>query len=139
MKFPTIKLSCFPSLVNFLTHLIHASLTYDIPKIFLPLLNLVLAETWPKGTKVPLFFPCNCWSPLLIVHIITTSHKDLSSKNSEFLFLPFNPHMVGHSCPLLIDFSLVFLHNFMFKETYNTSINLISTNSAIPLNFTQEP
>jgi hypothetical protein len=136
MKFPTIKLSSFPSLVNFLPHLIHASLTCDIPKFSLPLLNLVLAETWPKGTKGPLFFPCNCWSPLLIVHIITTSHKDLSSKNSEFLFLLFNPRMVSHSCPLVINFSLVFLHNFIFKETYNTSINLIPTNSTIPLNFT---
>jgi hypothetical protein len=37
--------------------------------------------------------------------------------------------------PLAIDFSLVFLHDFMFKVSYNTSINSISTISTNPPNF----
>jgi hypothetical protein len=124
--------------VNFLPHLIYTSLTYDIPKLFLPLFNLVLVETCPKGTKGPLFFSMQ----LFVSFTHCSYHNNISQgfikQNSEFIFLPFNPYMACHSCPLIIDFfSLVFLYDFIFKATYNTSINLILTNFTILLNFTQ--
>ena len=127
--------------MNFLPHLIYASITYDIPKLFLSLFNLVLAKTWPKGTKGPFFLSMQ----LFVSFTHCSHHNNISQRlfikqNSQFLFLPFNPHMVGHSCPLVIDlFSMVFLHDFIFNTTYNTSINLIPTNFAIPPNFTQDP
>lgn len=138
MKFPTTKLSCFPSLVNFLPHLIYASLTYDIPKLFLPLFNLVLVKTCLEGPRVTFSFPCNCLFYLLTVHIITTYHKGLSRKIQNL----FSSHSTltwpsTHVPWSLIFFSLVFLHDFIFMSTYNTSINLILTNSAILPNFTQ--
>jgi hypothetical protein len=135
MKFLTTKLLCFPSLVNFLPHLIYAWLTYDTPKLFLPLFNLILVETCHKGTKGPLFLSMQ----LFVSFTHCSYHNNISQRfikqNSEFIFLLFNPYMVSHS--LIIDFfSLVFLHDFIFKATYNTSTNLILTNSAILSSFT---
>jgi hypothetical protein len=54
-KFPIIKFSCFLLLVNFLPHLIHTSLTYNMLKLFVPPLNLFLIELGLRGLRVPLF------------------------------------------------------------------------------------
>jgi hypothetical protein len=70
------------------------------------------------------------------VHIIATYHKVLIMQKSEFIFLLFNPQWPATLFLLVIGVSLVFLHGYMFKATYTTLINLISTISAIPLNFT---
>jgi hypothetical protein len=87
MKIHIIKFSYFPPLVNFLLHPIHSS-TYDIPKHLFPILNLVLAETWPK---VPFLFSCTYLTHLIIVHIMAICHKVLIKQNSEYVFFPFNP------------------------------------------------
>jgi predicted peptidase len=76
---------------KFLSLLIHLSLTYEISKLPLPLVNLALAETLPKGTKG------NYLSHLIIDHIITIYHKDFM-KQIKIHFLLFIPQMASHSC-----------------------------------------
>jgi len=105
---PYYQVIMFSLISKLSPHLIHASLTYDIPKLFLSLslslFNLVLAETWPKGTKGPFFLSMQ----LFVSFTHCSHHNDISQsfikQNSEFIFLLFNPHMAGHSCPLVIDF-----------------------------------
>ena len=55
-KVPYYQVIILPLLVKFLPLLIHLSLTYEISRLLLPLLNLALAETWPKETKGFLLF-----------------------------------------------------------------------------------
>lgn len=115
-------------------------------RILLPSPQLVLGRTWPKRTKGPLFLSSQFFlSHLPIVHIITIYYKGSPSKIQN----SFSPIQPSHAWPLMSlghwFFSLVFLHDFMFKATYNTLIipiptnSVIPTNSAIPLNFTKNP
>jgi hypothetical protein len=49
----------------------NSCITYNMPNIVLPPLNLFLAELGLRGLRVPFSFLCNDLSHLLIVHIIT--------------------------------------------------------------------
>jgi len=105
---PYYQVIMLPLLVNFLPHLIHSSLTYEILKLVLPLLNLALTETWPQEPSVPFSFSCNYLYYLVIINIITSHHKDFIKK-IKFYFPPIQP-LNGR--PLLFLWALIFLWYF---------------------------
>jgi len=78
---------------------------------------------------------CESNSLVLINGLLFFYFSRLLSRKSKFIFLPFTLKWLATLVALAIDFSLVFLHNFMFKVIHNTLINLISI---ISFNFTQE-
>jgi len=134
-KVPHYQVIMLPLLINFIPHLIHSSLTYKISKLPLPLLNLALAETWPKGIEGSFLFLMQ----LFILFNNCSHYNNISQRlyqaNQNFFSSHLTPKWLATLVPLAIDFSLVFLHDFMFKVSYNTSINSISTISTNPPNF----
>jgi len=62
-------------------------------------------------------------------------HKVLIKQNSEYVFFPFNPPWPASLVLLATGFALIFLHDFIFKVTYTTLIDLTSIIFAFPLNF----
>jgi len=138
-KVPYYQVIMLLLLVNFLPHIIHSSLTYEILKLLLPLLNLALTKTWHQGTKHSLLLLMRLF--ILFSHCLhyNNTSQRLYKENQILFSSHSTPKWSATLVPLAIDFSLVFLvmiNGFREKDNFTPRSKLYGFNYKIDDNFT---
>jgi len=107
-KVPYYQVTILSLLVNLLPLLIHLSLTYEISKLLLSLLNFALVETWPKRTKGFLLFLMQLFISFNHCSHYNNISQRLYEANQNFFSSHSSPKWLATLVLLAIDFSLVF-------------------------------